>query len=76
MSNRTCEHCADTFSKLTDYMIHYHQQHLGRVDIRRTLSCWACAGQIHPDAETCKCGWVRTDAHKYGTQNTNKGETK
>lgn len=69
MAKHRCEYCGDNFPRLTDYMIHYHREHEGKVDLRRTVSCWSCAGQIHPDANQCgNCGWVRVDQHKYGTQ--------
>lgn len=72
MRKHTCEFCASTFKRLGEYMVHYHKVHEGKVDIRRTVACWSCAGQVHPDAPTCQaCGWVRTPMHIHGTQHIN-----
>lgn len=70
MAKHNCDWCDQTFDRLNDKMIHYTKLHLGKVDIRRTISCWACAAQIHPDHTHCgQCGWERTQAHIKGTQN-------
>ncbi len=69
MRTYSCEFCENSFTRLQDYMVHYHTEHLGRVDLRRTVSCWSCAGQVHTDDDSCPwCGWVRTPAHIHGTQ--------
>jgi hypothetical protein len=71
MAKYKCDWCDHKTDRLNDKLTHFTQVHLNdpNTDMRRTVSCWACAAQIHPDAEACgSCGWVRIEQHKKGTQ--------
>jgi uncharacterized C2H2 Zn-finger protein len=79
MRTHNCQWCDQTFVRLTEYQAHFVKVHLHNpnTDMRRTVSCWACAGQIHLDMTHCPhCGWERTEMHIKGTQHTNKEEQK
>ncbi len=70
MAKHKCDWCEFTTDRLNDKLIHFTLVHLANpnTDFRRTVSCWACAAQIHPDADVCNCGWVRNEKHKHGSQ--------
>lgn len=71
MSKHECPYCEEKFVRLNDKLIHFHKTHLDNgTDMRRPVSCWSCAKQVHVDATHCShCGWERSEAHKKGAQN-------
>lgn len=71
MKKHECPYCDQSFARLNDKLIHFHQEHLHKdTDMRRNVSCWSCAKPIHMDHTHCShCGWKRSEAHKKGTQN-------
>jgi hypothetical protein len=47
-------------------MIHYIQQHDGKVRTVRTISCWSCAKQVSAQTLTCACGWKHPNKNNQG----------
>lgn len=66
MKKHTCDHCSETFTSLSDKMIHLT---IGHDRLRRFVTCWRCTTPIDADHTHCAhCGWERSEIHRRGAQ--------